>query len=445
MRLWIIAVTVMACAAGAVRAELREPQLSVTALGEDLAQFRREFMAVDKSYSTANRALAERRLSALESRLAAITPAQFELEIARIVALADNGHTNAAPLRRAQRYNRVPVRMFAFGSDFHVLRARGPHSDLLGGRLVSIDGHPIATLRDAARALMGGTPEFRDRPAPLFFESPTLLNAANLARDAADATYMFDVDGRRVERRLAGEAPDPAWPSNSVMAAFFPDPGVREPDGWRGLLPPASAPWSLQDPSQRLRWREAAEIGALVVEFRQNVSSPGHDIAEFTQTVERELRARKPAHLVLDMRLNGGGDLNTTRAFMRSLPGLVTGRIFVLTSPSTFSAAISSVGYLKQAAPARVTIVGETVGDRMEFWAEGRPITLTHTGIVISRATERHDYANGCKGFRDCHGSVLRDPIAVPTLVPDIAAPWTIEAYRAGRDPGMEAVARALK
>jgi hypothetical protein len=445
MRLWIIAVTVMACAAGAVRAELREPQLSVTALGEDLAQFRREFMAVDKSYSTANRALAERRLSALESRLAAITPAQFELEIASIVALADNGHTNTAPLRRAQRYNRVPVRMFAFGSDFYVLRARSAHSDLLGGRLVSIDGHPIATLRDAARALMGGTPEFRDRAAPLFFESPALLNASSLARDAADATYVFDVDGRRVERRLAGEAPDPAWPATSVMAALYPDPGVREPNGWRGLLSAASAPWALREPAQRLRWRDAPEIGGLVVEFRQNVSSPGHDIAQFTQGVERELRARQPANVVLDMRLNGGGDLNTTRDFMRRLPSLVTGRVFVLTSPSTFSAAISSVGYLKQAAPAKVTIVGEVVGDRLEFWAEGRSITLAHSGIVISRATERHDYANGCKTFRDCHGSVVRHPIAVRTLAPDIAAPWTIEAYRAGSDPAMDAVALALK
>jgi hypothetical protein len=32
------------------------------------------------------------------------------------------------------------------------------------------------------------------------------------------------------------------------------------------------------------------------------------------------------------------------------LPTLVKGRIFVLTSPWTFSAAISTLGYLKQAA-----------------------------------------------------------------------------------------------
>src|SRR6185503_12822956 len=112
-------------------------------------------------------------------------------------------------------------------------------------------------------------------------------------------------------------------------------------------------------------------------------------------------------NLVLDMRLNGGGDLNNTRDFAETLPALVPGRVFVLTSPWTFSAAISTVGYLKQKAPSRVTIVGETVGDRLVFFAEGRPI-------------------------------------AVPTLDPEIVAPWTIETYRNGRDPGMEAIATAL-
>jgi hypothetical protein len=229
------------------------------------------------------------------------------------------------------------------------------------------------------------------------------------------------------------------------MLALYPDPGVSEGEGWRSLLDPKAAPWALQNAADRFRWREASELSAMVVELRQNRSTPGYDIGDFQSLVQRELRARKPRNLVLDMRMNGGGDLTTTRSFMQELPTLVPGRIFVLTSPWTFSAAISSTGYVKQAAPDRVTIVGEEVGDRLVFWAEGRPITLARSGIVISRATERHDYATGCKPYKDCHGNVVRYPISVRTLEPNVAAPWTIEAYRAGRDPAIEAVARVLK
>ena len=34
---------------------------------------------------------------------------------------------------------------------------------------------------------------------------------------------------------------------------------------------------------------------------------------------------------------------------------------------------------------------------------------------------------------------------AVKTLAPDVSAPWTIEAYLAGRDPALEAAVAVLK
>ena len=414
-------------------------------MAEDITQFRREFMAVDKSYSVAARAEAERRLAALEKNLGVTTAAQFELEIARIVALADNGHTNANALSRARRHNRVPVRLAPFIGDFFVLRARGAHADLLGARLVSIDGQPSAKLRDTAHTLTGGTASFRDRSTPLFLESPQLLHAAGMAAAPAEATYVFERDGKRIERRLVAEPPDPETPMLPSFYVLYPAPAVAESGEWRSLLDPKAAPWSLTDPAARFRWREDPELNALVVEMRQNRSTPDYDIGDFQALVQKELRARKPRNLVLDMRFNGGGDLTTTRLFMQSLPALVPGAIVVLTSPWTFSAAISSIGYVEQLAPDRVTIVGEQIGDRLEFWSEGSPLTLGRSGMVISRATQRHDYATGCKPYKDCHGNVVRHPISVRTLEPNVAAPWTIDAYRAGRDPAMDAVARLLK
>ena len=97
---------------------------------------------------------------------------------------------------------------------------------------------------------------------------------------------------------------------------------------------------------------------------------------------------------------------------------------------------------IEQAAPERVTIVGEPVGDRLQFWAEGRPFALPNTGVVISLATQRHDYRTGCQPFEDCHDAVVRHAIAVPDLAPDIEAPWTIESYRAAG--GYTGLTRAL-
>ena len=412
----------------------------------DLAQFKAEFLAVERSYAPRARGDAEARLTALAARESAMSDAQFELALARIVALADNGHTVAFPGPRSRRYNRVEIRLVPFGDGFYVLRATAPNADLLGLQLVAIDGHPIASVRRSARSLTGGLPAWRDRNAPYFFESPEQLHALGVIEQSESATYRFaDAAGKTIERLLVAEPPSANRPRANADRWLYPELLPEEGDAWRALLTPEQAPLAFREAAAAFRSREAPEIAALVIELRQNNDAPNLPIARFLSEKRRTLRDLKPRNLVLDMRMNGGGDLNTTRDFMQELPSLVPGRIFVLTSPWTFSAGISSVGYLKQAAPDRVTIVGEPVGDRMNFFAEGSIVTLANSGMVILNATERHDYQTGCRGMDDCHGSIVRHPIAVPSLAPDIPAPWTMEAYRAGRDPGMEAIAAALR
>ena len=416
----------------------------------DLAQFRSEFLARDRAYTALARRAAEQRLDRLEARAVEIDATAFALELARIVALADNGHTLSYAGPRAAKTNRVAIRMAPFGTDFHVLHARAAQADLLGARLLAIDGRPLAQLREAGRSLSGGLDAWRDRRTPLLLESPQQLHALGLAQRPDAAVYRFvTTDGRVVERRLAAEPAGVRRPHADTARLLLPETVPAELDGadsgWRPLLPPARAPWALQEADQPLRWRAAPELAALVIEMRQTIDAPNAKLATFFEAVRQAVRTHAPTHLLLDLRLNSGGDLTQARDFAESLPQLVPGRIFVLTSPWTFSAAISITGYLKQAAPARVSIVGEPVGDRLEFFAEGRMVSLRHSGEVLLFATERHDYADGCRQFSDCHEPVRRRPIAVPDLAPDIDAPWTLEAYRRGADPALEAVAAALR
>lgn len=412
---------------------------------KDIAAFRELFMAKDKSFSDAARAEAETRLAKLEKSVTTVTQAQFDLELARIVALADNGHTHYVLGSISRYYNRVPVRLAVFGEDFYVVRAVEGQSDLLGAKLVGIDGHSAKELREAGRSLWGGEAGFRDRFSFNLLESPELLHAISLAAVDASATYKFETKSGSVERKLAGDPESPKRPFSQPDKNLMPAKLPLEDATWKTALSAEQAPWSLVDAGKTFRWRAAPEIKAVVLDLRANQDVPDMKMADAIKMFEDAISKEKPTNLVLDMRFNGGGNLNTTRAFVKALPEKIPGRIFVLTSPLTFSAAISSVGYLEQQAPEKVTIVGEPVGDRLMFWAEGRGADLPNNRGMIGLATQRHDYAGGCKAYTDCHISVKAAPIAVSSLKPDIAAPWMIEAYLAGRDPAMEAVAAALR
>ena len=421
------------------------PTIDERARREDLVQYRQQVFAPDRAFdAAASREAALQRLAALEARRGEMDTLAFGLELARITALADNGHSMSYAAPRLQRSNRVEIRLVPFGQEFHVLRTREADADLLGARLRAIDGVPLPRLREAAHSLAGGLPAWRDRQAPALFDSPQQLFALGLVAAPEAALYRFQhADGRVVERRLVADPPHETRARGTSDRLLLPE--VLPPElGWRAVLPAAQAPWSLLDAGRRFRWRHDAALDALVVEMRAARDQPGEPLPPFFDAVREALATHKPRHMVLDLRLNGGGDLTRTRDFAEQLPTLVPGRLFVLTSPWTFSAAISTAGYLKQAAPARVAVVGEPVGDRLEFFAEGRPVRLKHSGEVLLPATERHDYADGCRRFSDCHGPVVSRPIRVATLAPDVAAAWTFEAYRAGIDPAMQAVARAL-
>lgn len=415
------------------------PSLPTERLKEDLDWFRTSVLAVEKAYTPAARAEAERRLSALDASLSRTSTIAFELELARIVALADNGHSNAFAGTRARWSNRVPLRMTTFGDEFRVMKAIAAHSDLLGARLVAIDGVPVAAVRDSGRTLFGGTPVWRDRNLPLFLESPDQLHVLGIARESQSAEYTFQTEaGRTVKRKIAADMSATGGPPPDLLLYAQPDPAFR-------IVTPARTPWSLDEPFTVFRSRQAPEIDGLVIQMRRIVDGPGQPILEFLEQMKTKIAAEHPRNLVLDLRMNSGGNLNNARDFVKALPSLVPGRIFVITGPGTFSAAISTTGYLEQEAPTRVSIVGEEVGDRLVFFAEGRPATAPNTGIMIGVATQRHDYRGGCKEFTDCHGPVIRFPIAVPTLVPDIPAPLTWADWKAGRDAAMDAIVRALK
>jgi hypothetical protein len=440
----VVAVCLAAWLPGlAPAAELEEAQWR-----SDLEQFEREFLERDRAYAPDARERAKARLATLRERRGSLERTALLLELAQLAALADNGHTLLSLAQLSDTSNRVGIRLVPFGSDFRVVRAMTPDDDLLGLRLVAIDDQPLQRLREAAHRLQGGTPTWRDRSAPLLFESPEQLQLLGLARDRAAADYRFARDdGSLVSRRLVAGPPAADRPRARTERLLLPEVGPPAPagmPGWRSALALDDAPWALRDAMQRLRWRWDAAQQLLVVEMRAVASAPGHSLPAFFDAVRAAVAQHSPRHLVLDLRQNGGGDLTQARDFAESLPTLVPGRLFVLTSAWTFSAAISTAGYLKQAAPQRVTLVGEAPGDRLQFFAEGRPLRLQHSQAALLPATERHDYQGGCQAFSDCHGPVVRRPIRVDTLAPELPAPWTWDSWRRGIDPAMDAVAAAL-
>lgn len=398
----------------------------------DLAAFEAGFLQVDQSLSEAERAEALARFAALQETAGAISDPEFELAIAEIVALSDNGHTMVLPARWATAFPTLGVRFLIAADGLFVADALDGYEELVGAPVATIDGHDLDALRAAWDRYFPGPEGYRDNAMYFFLEAPAMLHAAGLAA-REDAVELTLADGRTESVGVAD-----GWPAPTGVWAFL--PSSREIQlAKAGRI--AGDPFYLQDPDAYFRVVELPDADAAYVQFRANVyfDDEGDMRAETTAAIDR-LRALAPKAVIVDQRLNLGGDLNTTHDLMQAIPEIVgpDGRVVALISGRTFSAGIASTAYLKQAGGDRVTLVGSPAGDALEFWAEGGPFALPDTGALVAIATERHNYMTGCPED-DCHISIREHPIAIDDLEPDVLVRPTYEDIAAGRDPLMAA------
>jgi hypothetical protein len=385
----------------------------------------RTYVDRNRAYSPAERAEALRRLELLPGLVA--TPARFELEVAHIAALADNGHSVLLPPQWPSRYRRSPVHLGLFADGLYVVAAN--RRQLVGRRVLRINDRDWREIRAAYARYQGGLPGFRDQIVTLFMEMPALLAAAGFGSDRDRIAFTLDARGRpgtvTVRAVLAPYRDEAAFTGQSPLL-----------DGAR-MLPEAGVPLYLRQRGLLFRLVFPPALDGAYIQLN---AIRGLGISTFFETTLATLRERRPRNIVVDLRFNMGGDLNIARDFMQALPGIARDRVYAITSGRTFSAAIASLGYLKQAAGDRLTIVGEPIGDRLEFWAEGDILPLPGLGAMLLYASERHNYMTGCPE-PDCHAAIREHPIRVRSLQPDIPTTLSWADYRAGRDPAMAAIA----
>jgi hypothetical protein len=104
---------------------------------------------------------------------------------------------------------------------------------------------------------------------------------------------------------------------------------------------------------------------------------------------------RPDAPLLIDVRGNTGGNFLSTMPLIDAISaGAEHRRVGVLVDKFSFSAAIVFVAILKHRLGARLSLIGEEMGDGLTFFAEGGTRDLS-TGAAVRYASAFHDWATG--------------------------------------------------
>ena len=411
---------------------------------DDLEIARSQYVLRSPAFSPAQRQRALAYIERQKPRVGRMTPEQFLLCVLAIPAYADNGHDVLNTAEGAWWPSaRLPLRLIWFPEAWVVARAGAEHADLLGARVLAIEGRSSEAVFRRLRHLWGGPDSSRRWNLQWLVENAGMLHAAGLARRADSLRLDLRLrDGRRVRRDIAFVRSD-ALPSAGPPPRLWshdPLPGEAEA-GWRSAID-ADQPLYLGEADRLFRVVPLPQMDALYLQMRSNYDSRDQTLAEFMARADAALTAHRPRHLVFDLRFNLGGNSDLTREWLRSLPGRVPGTLYVLTSRYTFSAGIVAAAALRHDGGARVRLVGEAVGDRLAWWSEGQDVCLPASHYCAHLTTGLWNLASGCAGTAGCYGD--RFDARVGDLQPQIDAPLDSAAWLAQRDPAMEAIEREL-
>jgi hypothetical protein len=399
------------------------PELNEIAWRKDLAVYREQMpLRHGNLFHTLSSARFYSSIDDFEHALRRLTPSQSKVELLRLVAMINDGHTRVRPETLGNHMLPVRVRFFADG--LYVEAAASEFASLVGGRVSRIGSLPEDEVYARVRPLVSVDDDNEHRRRLLAADlliTPEVLVGVGACADAGTVTFTVEHDGKEQVARLpAGPfriGSNHGWPVN--------------PPGWVDARRSARVPAPLWLRNTRQNyWHEFLPDGqTLYVQYNNVEDQPGGETIEhYFPRVFMEAATRHVSRLVIDLRLNGGGNNELNRpiwhALLRSPQLNQKGRLWVLIGPQTFSAAMNFVDDLELNTNA--LFAGEPTGETPNMWGDPVGITLPNTRIVIQASTLWWQFADP----RDHR----------PFRAPDLLVPLTFADYSRNIDPVLGAI-----
>ncbi len=405
-------------AAAAAAAAPPPQQLTAEQWREDLA-----FMVADMKrrhanlYHTVDRQTFDAAVADLHARIPTLERDEIIVGMMRIAALVGDGHTRVDPRKDAKfQFPSLPIKLYAFDDGLFIRAAKPAQASLIGARVVAIGGVPIDEAIKRVAAIIS-----RDNPmadlvlAPLYLSMPDILHALRMSGRRDRATLTLEQGGRRRTVQLQAGEVDPLWPPDT-------DISLITPEGWVDATNGPTPVW-LQAPLDYHRLIELPKQRAIYAQLNMVANIDGQSIGDFATKIRERAEAIKARAIILDLRLNFGGNGNLRTKLVRQLIKAEDDdtRLFVLTARGTFSASQFILDDLDRLTDA--IFIGEPASSSPTSYGDAYRSIMPNSGIAIRTSIV---YWQEGQNFD-------------PWTWVDVHTPLQFADYAAGRDPALEA------
>ena len=363
-------------------------------------------------------------VSTLRQQIPELTDLDVIVGFMRLASMIGDGHTTIyPPFDGPLAFHMTPVWPYAFGDDWRIIAAAPEFADLVGARIVAVEGVPMA---EAAERIAAHLPS--DNTMTHKWIVNVGLQFAEVAQgifgseDACCLTVelLLETGERRTVRLPGGDI------DRNPMAAWV-------PAHWPSAQAELSPLW-LKNVDAKHWYETFDDIGLVYAQINQVRDDESRSLEAFGRELRQVLREGDYRHLVIDLRHNNGGNGYLNWPFVRELVRTEAldrpDGLFVIAGRRTFSAAMLLSSMIEFHTDA--LFVGEPTGSSPQFYGEDTEFQLPYSKLAgsISSSWFQNRFISDDER---------------PWIAPDIVAELTFEDLRSGRDPAMQAIREYLE
>jgi len=356
-------------------------------------------------------------VAALKRDLPKLSDPEIKVRLMRLATMAGDGHTTFRAVRipdgttaNMPMFEAAPVLLYDMSGGLYVVGSDSSHADLVGWEVIRVAGREPREVLAAIDPLVSWDNRgWIKLIAPDYARRPGLLNALGMTRDRDSLRLRLrSADGRERDVALATD-----------LAA--------SDQSWLPFPPDSSKPLYLRDRRKAYWFTYLADSRTVYFQYNRVRPDPTESMPQFLERLFGFIDSNQVDRLVIDLRWNRGGNTFMHPPLLERLIASklnATGKLFVIIGRNTFSAAQNGATMIERMT--RAVFVGEPTGSRPNFIGESIRLTLPYSGLTAS--------------ISDLYWQTSWPMDHRTWIGPTLYAPPTIEAFRTGRDPAMEAI-----
>jgi tetratricopeptide (TPR) repeat protein len=340
--------------------------------------------------------------------------------LVRMVALLKYGHTALRWRESPSKYHSAPINFYWFSDGVYVEGVSKNYASILGAKLIKVEGVPVMQALEAVKPLVPAeNDQFFKAYGLDYLGNPEALHAQHVTKALKkNLTYTFEKDGKSFEQTVA----------TLDTFALPRDYGfIKSNTDWLTIRDTSTTPYYLKNLDKIYYFEYLPATKTVYVRHSQIQDEPQEAIPLFYKRLFEFIDKNDVERLVLDVRLNGGGNNTKNKPIITSIIETKKinqpGKLFVIIGRRTFSACQNLVNELSNYTNA--LFVGEPTGENINFYGDNRRIELpkTKTPVYLSFAwwQDKAYWENA------------------PWLAPQLAVDMSFNDYKTNKDPVLDA------